>query len=183
MIRYRVFNRNTKAFEKWHTIKQDGNLIEFYKGLRIDLYTHKFDSKGNRIYEGDIVRHILSDRVGLINYRIERARWEFDDGFNQTPLGDFSTEESLEIIGNYHQNNDLVEKMNIYNYVGNYIKDNMNYGKNITLEKTAKSLCLSTDDIEDLENEVFLYFSLEREVKFTNTLEDFIEEIYNAIEE
>lgn len=86
MFKYRVFNKNTKEFEKWHTIKQDGNPTEFYKGLGIDLFTHKLDRKGNKIYERDIVHHKITEEIGLIEYSILKAMWVINIGLEEKPL-------------------------------------------------------------------------------------------------
>lgn len=81
------------------------------------------------------------------------------------------------MIGNYYQNKDLANKIEICEFLVKYIKDNMNYGEKITLKRTAEHLFLDKDDIKELENYIKEWFEIEN-IKFNSTFEELIDNIY-----
>lgn len=96
---------------------QKPNRIEFTSECPIMQYTGMKDKAGKEIYEGDIVK--WDDRSDGKYWRIADVRWEehqwsFYDHVSKHlfGIGNFmyadSTEEDLEIIGNIHENPELL---------------------------------------------------------------------------
>lgn len=100
---------------------------EYYgdEDLVVEEFTGLFDRNGKEIYEGDIVKFVFyrKDRIGKVvfdfipdseGFYIEKHYgWGIwcDDNFN-TSLGDYADDnmrcEGIEIIGNIHENPELV---------------------------------------------------------------------------
>ncbi|ENI6368904.1 hypothetical protein ABZL51_001606 [Campylobacter jejuni] len=91
--------------------------------LEIELWTGYFDKKGNKIYENDIIKnepleeiyHITRDDTNKMfkiimyneysNGKFYRRKAEPDISF----LKSFKSEKNMEVIGNIHENADLLE--------------------------------------------------------------------------
>lgn len=81
----------------------EGNIVEQFTGLK--------DKNGKDIYENDIVRY--GENIGRVYYDSERAYFNvsgFYNGSQDYPTMAFSEHAVMEVIGNIHENSELVEK-------------------------------------------------------------------------
>jgi uncharacterized phage protein (TIGR01671 family) len=127
-IRFRITKkaiRNGKIFNRYYDIKEfnykdatwEGNT---YKILGVSEYTGLKDKNGKEIYEEDIIKfHQFTQELGT-NLGVCEGEKEFNAvvGFdcagitiNDEPLFMYNGvhEESIEILGNIHQNPELLE--------------------------------------------------------------------------
>lgn len=87
----------------------------WYKGCwgeaeSVGEYTGLTDKKGNKIFEGDIVQVNAVANAKII-YNDQKACFVFDYGANGRPLVvDLVEEHSIEVIGNIHDNPELLEE-------------------------------------------------------------------------
>ena len=77
----------------------------------VELYTGLKDKNGKEIYEGDIVEYTTCYYGNEKRHRkvIEWEEWDSDDFGEPHNLGYFDLSEGMEVIGNIHENPELLE--------------------------------------------------------------------------
>ena len=114
-LKFRVWDKLEKEWTSFHLqICSSGakGSFEFSgsqyqrKNLVIQQYTGLQDSNGKDIYEGDIVRYIIGNRVYVEQVAWENFGWVFlsFDGGSSSPIVSLP---SLEVIGNITENPEL----------------------------------------------------------------------------
>ena len=116
-IRYVFKHRITGAISKSIILIQDleTRLTEIdlrnYEIISRDLFTGKQDKSGKDIYENDIIK--LREEIFLIGYNICKFILRFRNGVYSRDLYDWIIiNEPIEIIGNTHENPELLEAAN-----------------------------------------------------------------------
>jgi len=120
-IKFRVWNideyisLNKAIYDDIVVIQQpsssNNSLIEInWEGVELEQFTGMLDANGKEIYEGDVV----SDHVGIgvVEYSKKNAafRVNYCDGYGKWFI-DYTLKgerESIEVIGNIHQNKELL---------------------------------------------------------------------------
>ena len=108
MIKFRVFDKRYNEYLPQHTINNmiwdalnsSDYIIELAAGLK--------DSQGNDIYIGDIVCYARDDENYLIGFDILNAMYSISN-CNETMNFDNLYSDELEVIGNIHENKELLE--------------------------------------------------------------------------
>lgn len=90
----------------WHILGDDA------EGLIIEQYTGLKDKNGEEIYEGDIVEYMTCYFGNEKRHRkvVEWGEWDSDDFGEPHNLGYFDLNEYMEVIGNIHENPELLEE-------------------------------------------------------------------------
>lgn len=104
---------NFKGNTIWVCDSHGENRLEYElinKNAELMQSTGLFDSKGREIYEDDILKNPKSD-----GYEVFRVRWNFPAEYNVRAEGWMGYQagsydgKGLEVIGNVHQNPDLLK--------------------------------------------------------------------------
>lgn len=84
------------------------------EGDRFDVeqYTGLKDKNGKEIYEGDVVEYMTCYYGNEKRHRkvVEWGEWDSDDFGEPHNLGYFNLSECMEVIGNIHENPELLSK-------------------------------------------------------------------------
>ena len=96
---------------------ENGNIISFEKGMfyKVDTktvgqYTGLLDKNGNKIFEGDIIRKTNEGRHPQIFITNIRTSFPTNEEVYYSPCDHFTEYCEYEIIGNIHDNPELLEK-------------------------------------------------------------------------
>ena len=128
-IKFRVWNKTENWYDTEFYIHADGYIYQdsrtrwdisdqaiesAYDELIIEQFTGLKDKNGKEIYEGDIVTHAKESNrtskctmIGCDEVIWDKHQAKFDLGKNDTSLG--MIYKSYEIIGNIHQNPELLK--------------------------------------------------------------------------
>lgn len=74
-------------------------------------YTGLTDKNGKKIFEGDIVKHDISDTIGVVKWYCEDyAGWCVDDIHIEEQQFTYELWSECEVIGNIYENSDLLKE-------------------------------------------------------------------------
>ena len=109
-IKARVWDNTCKCWLKDFVIYKQGNVSSDEVWLQkkeaiIELYTGLKDKNGKEIYEGDIVVDEYMER-GYVHYADDEACYLIT--FNSGDVSQFILDKESEVIGNIHENPELV---------------------------------------------------------------------------
>lgn len=88
-----------------------GNISKALKDVVLEQFTGLKDKNGKEIYEGDIVEYVTYYYGNEKRHRkvIEWEEWDSDDFGEPHNLGYFNLSEYVEVIGNIHENPELLK--------------------------------------------------------------------------
>ena len=130
-LEFRVWEEREKEYDTWsYILDENGNLFRNAYGALIccdkkdyivERYTGLKDKNGQKIYEGDIVTFMV-ERFNNVTLGFESedwhtavVEWNQDDACYSFIVRDvpFSVRYEAEIIGNIHENQELLEKNDV----------------------------------------------------------------------
>ena len=112
LIEFRCWNEHGKCF---HGMSELGDKLHLFNNKNpsyvIEQFTELLDFNGAKIFEGDIVRD--HNGIGEVQYSDKKAAFKvnYHDGFAKWFI-DYNLKgerESIEVIGNIHQNSELLK--------------------------------------------------------------------------
>lgn len=112
-IEFRCWNSHASEMEPWDKMVEMGKIHLVAKNehpYKVMQFTGLFDCNGAKIFEGDIVRDHVG--VGEVQYSDKKASFKvnYHDGYAKWFI-DYNLRgerESIEVIGNIHQNPGLL---------------------------------------------------------------------------
>lgn len=122
-LKFRAWDKENEEYMNGYDVllKYDGSVISRYAlavfdtdmpvNVIIEQYTGLKDKNGKEIYEGDIVEYTTCYYGNEKRHRkvVEWEEWDSDDFGEPHNLGYFDLSEGMEIIGNIHENPELLE--------------------------------------------------------------------------
>ena len=116
-LKFRVWNKTMHHYR--HFVLQKGVSVNIRADLEIEQYTGLKDKNGKEIYEGDIIQEEIDFNSkmtdGTFRYRVywdeEELCWCLEHIGNESIHHElWQFDESTEVIGNIHENQELLEQ-------------------------------------------------------------------------
>ena len=124
-LKFRAWIKNHNCYADVLGFEQGKLFVQFQSGERarhrlyvpiedciLEQYTGLKDKNGKEIYEGDIVEYTTCYYGNEKRHRkvVEWSEWDSDDFGEPHNLGYSNLSECMEVIGNAHENAELLEK-------------------------------------------------------------------------
>lgn len=124
-LKFRAWLKNYNCYADVLGFEQGRLFVQFQSGERaqrrlyvpiedcvLEQYTGLKDKNGKEIYEGDIVEYTTRYYGNEKRHRkiVEWKEWDSDDFGEPHNLGYSNLSECMEVIGNVHENADLLEE-------------------------------------------------------------------------
>ena len=122
-LKFRVWEEREKAYDTWsYILDANGNLFRNAYGALIgcdkkdyivERYTGLKDKNGEMVYEGDIVLDCyVGDDAFIVEWDKDTASFILTDTEHilNVSFDNFYPDKYLEVIGNIHENGDLLEE-------------------------------------------------------------------------